>query len=360
MGVRLGRAAVHVALRLLHPLGDAGMTLTAIRGRRYGAAVVMAGEVSKPHDHLFRSVFREESEAAGLLRAHLPEAVNSDLLWSSLEGQEVSFIDDRLRDSESDLLYAVRRKADDAPAWLYVLLEHQSTPDPWLRLRLLKYSIRIWERDRKQHPDERHLRPIVPLVLYQGRYGWSPAREFSELFVPEVRGWPGVPRYAHLLVDQTKVGPDELCGELRGRIAQLALMAAYRASWPVMRRLVPLLAELVQVGGTDELRQIVVYMAATTREPERWRRFADAVRRHVPGGGELMNKTQEMLEIYGEVVRREGRQEGRQEGVLMTQVSTIERLLDRDVPWATIEAATGIDEAAFGRLKQQLEANSST
>ena len=90
----------------------------------------MAGEVSKPHDHLFRSVFREEAEAAGLLRAHLPEAVNNELLWSSLKGQEVSFIDDRLRDSESDLLYAVQRKADDEPVWLYVLLEHQSTPDP--------------------------------------------------------------------------------------------------------------------------------------------------------------------------------------------------------------------------------------
>ena len=340
--------------------GGARVTLTATRGRQYRSAVVMAGEVSKPHDHLFRSVFREETEAAGLLRAHLPEAVNSELRWSSLKRQEGSFIDDRLRDSESDLLYAVQRKADDASAWLYVLLEHQSTPDPWLRLRLLKYSIRIWERDRKQYADEQHLRPIVPLVLYQGPHGWSPAREFSELFAPAVRGWPGVPRYAHLLVDQTKVGPDELRGELRGRIAQLALMAAYRASWPVMQRLVPLLAELVQDGGTDELRQIVVYMAATTREPERWDRFADAVRRHVPGGGELMNKTQEMLEIYGEVVQQEARQEGRQEGVLMTQVRTIEGLLGRDVPWATIEAATGIDEAAFGRLKQQLEASSST
>ena len=106
--------------------------------------------------------------------------------------------------------------------------------------------------------------------------------------------------------------PDELHGELRGRIAQLALMAAYRASWPVMRRLVPLPAELVQVGGIDELRQIVVYVAATTREPERWHRFADAVRRHVPGGGELMNKTQEMLEIYGEVIQQEAQQKGRQ------------------------------------------------
>jgi hypothetical protein len=26
-----------------------------------------------------------------------------------------------------------------------------STPDPWLRLRLLKYSIRIWERDRRRY-----------------------------------------------------------------------------------------------------------------------------------------------------------------------------------------------------------------
>ena len=37
-------------------------------------------------------------------------------------------------------------------------------------------------------------------------------------------------------------------GELRGRIAQLALMAAYRASWPVMQRLVPLLASWCRSG----------------------------------------------------------------------------------------------------------------
>ena len=30
--------------------------------------------------------------------------------------------------------------------------------------------------------------------------------------------------------------------------------------------------------------------------------------------------------------------------------------LGRDVPWSTIEAATGIDEATFRRLKHQFEA----
>ena len=209
-------------------------------------------------------------------------------------------------------------------------------------------------------------------MLYQGERGWRIACEFSELFAEEVRSWPGVPRYEHLLVDQTEVGPDELRGELRGRIAQLAMMAAYRTSWPLLQRLVPLLAELGRGGGNEDVRRIVVYIAATTREPERWHRFADAVRQQVPGGAELMNKTLEMLEIYGEVrkqegrregrqegrqeVRQEVRQEGRREGELRGKVLTIEGFLGRDAPWSMIEAATGIDEATFRRLKHQVEA----
>ncbi len=100
-----------------------------------------------------------------------------------------------------------------------------------------------------------------------------------------------------------------------GRIAQLAMMAAYRASWPVLQRLVPLLAELAQVGGDEDLRRIVVYIATTTRERERWQ-----------GGGELMNKTEEMIEIYGDMREREGRQEGELRG----KVQTIERLVGRE------------------------------
>ena len=68
----------------------------------------MAGsEVPKPHDHLFRTVFGEEGEleAVGLLQAYLPESISRELRWSSLKWQSVSFIDDRLRESESDLLY---------------------------------------------------------------------------------------------------------------------------------------------------------------------------------------------------------------------------------------------------------------
>ena len=73
-----------------------------------------------------------------------------------------------------------------------------------------------------------------------------------------------------------------------------------------------------------------------------------------------MNKTDEMIDIYGARRQREGRQEGRQEGrregELRGKVQTIEGFVARDVPWPIIEAATGIDEATFDRLKHQLDA----
>ncbi len=267
----------------------------------------MAGEITTPHNNLFRSVFGDTAEASALLRAHLPQAIGRQLLWSTLA---------------------------------------------------LKYCIRIWERDRRRHRNEKQLRPIVPLVLYQGRRRWRHGREFSELFAQQVRHWPWVPHYAHLLIDQTRARPDHVRGELRGRIAQLAMMATFRKNWPLLQRLVPLLAELARVGAAaEDWEEIVVYIAATTtREPRRWQRFADAVRRRVPGGEELMNKTERMRQIYGDVREQEGRREGRKEGELRGKVLTIEALLGRDVPWTTIQTATGIDQATFHRLKHELEA----
>ena len=67
----------------------------------------------------------------------------------------------------------------------------------------------------------------------------------------------------------------------------------------------------------------------------------------------MLAETRRMMEVFGDRVVQEalqkGLQKGRQEGVLRT----IEGFLGRDVPWATIEAATGIDEAEFRRLRQQ-------
>ena len=313
----------------------------------------MADDLAQPHDSLFRAVFGDPAEAAGLLRAHLPEAVANGLDWSTLTVEKSHFVAPELRATESDLLYSIRRRAGGRSAWLYVLLEHQSTTKPrerWLRLRLLRYCCRIWERDRRRHPDETELRPIVPLVLYQGRGRWRHATEFSDLFAREVRAWPWLPRFEHLLIDQSATAPEEVRGTLRGMVAQLMMMAVYRAAggWPALQRALPLLAELERRGGMEELGMFVIYVLATQDEPMR-RRFAKELQRHVPGpGGDAMNYVEELIK------------QGRQKGRLEERVGTVEDFLRAGASWSLIESATGMDPAALRALKQRLEAASTT
>ena len=94
------------------------------------------------HDRLFRNVFGDRREAAALLRPHLPAPLADTLNWSTVTLLNRSYIDDDARASELDLLFAIERSPDEAPLALYVLLEHQSEPKRYMRLRLLKYCCR--------------------------------------------------------------------------------------------------------------------------------------------------------------------------------------------------------------------------
>ena len=307
----------------------------------------MAHEAHRPHDKLFRTVFGDPAEAADLLRGYLPEPLAAELRWSSLTLQDATFVDEQLRGSESDLLFAIERSADDPPGWLYVLLDHQSRPDQWMPFRLLKYCCHIWDRDRRLHPRERGLRPIIPLVFYQGRGRWRHATELAELFAVSVRTWPWVPRFTHLLIDQSLVGPDEVRGTLQSRIVQLMMMAPFRHRKEALRRAVQLLAELLPTRDRDAVRTFVRYLLAT-QDRDTALTFGEDLRKATPEpGGDLMTYAEELI--------AEGLEKGRHEGELRGQVDTIEKLVQAGVQWSVIESATGLDRDALRALRQRLE-----
>src|SRR5215468_2821404 len=204
----------------------------------------MAEEIHHPHDLMVHAVLSDVTEASSFLQAYLPGDVSQELNWSTLRLVEGSFVDEALRGSEADLLYEVERVLSQDAVWLYILLEHQSTPDRWMRFRLLKYCCRIWDQSFRDQPEQRELRAIVPLVFYQGERRWTYSREFADLFAESVRDWPGVPRFAHELIDQSGMRPEEVQGELKGRLMQLVMLAAYHPTLVWMEQAARLLGSL--------------------------------------------------------------------------------------------------------------------
>jgi predicted transposase/invertase (TIGR01784 family) len=306
----------------------------------------MVEEMHHPHDLMVRAVLSDLTAAASFLQTHLPEAVSQALNWATLKLLEGSFVDEDLRESEADLLYEVEHVSGETVLWVYILLEHQSTPDRWMRLRLLKYCCRIWDLSFRDYPDQRDLRAIVPLVFYQGERRWSYSSEFADLFAESVRHWPGVPRFSHGLIDQSGMRPEEVQGELKARIMQLVMLAAYHPTVAWMEqvaRLLGALASLALSGGINYVRIFVLYILAT-QEPEVAQSFRDVLRQHAPEvGDELMTYAQELVK------------EGREEGEIRAEVRIIENLLREGMEWSAIERITGVSETQFQALKQRLE-----
>jgi predicted transposase YdaD len=307
----------------------------------------MAEETHHPHDLMVRTVLSDLTEASSFLQTHLSDEASQGLNWSTLRLVEGSFVDEHLRGSEADLLYEVEQVSSQDAVWLYVLLEHQSTPDRWMRFRLLKYCCRIWDQSFHDQPEQRELRPIVPLVFYQGERRWSHSREFADLFAESVRDWPGVPRFAHGLIDQSGMRPEEVQGDLKVRIMQLVMLAAYHPTLAWMEqvaRLLGALSALAPSGGMNYVRICVLYILAT-QEPEAALSFRGVLQRHAPEvGDDLMTYAQELLK------------EGRTEGEIKAEVRIIENLLREGMEWEAIERVTGINAVQFQTLKQQVEA----
>lgn len=300
-----------------------------------------------PHDKLFRTILSEEDEAEGFLRAYLPANISNELNWPTLKLMETSFVDDALRESESDLLFQIQHRESAEPVVLYLLFEHQSVPDKWMRLRLLRYRERIWNESFKWHPNQEWAPPILPVVFYQGESPWEYSTEFADLLPEPVRAWPYTPRMSHVLIDQSGIAPDEIKGNLKARIMQLLMLAAYHKPIRETLRLAAQILPQVPVGGGTNYVYLFVHYIAATQTRDTVREFVAEVQQQQPKiGGEMVTYAEELLQ--------EGEAKGRAMGKIEGKIETIENLLKLQIPWATIQQATGIDPVQYVELKQQM------
>ena len=130
--------------------------------------------------------------------------------WSTLRLEPGSFVDEQLGGQCSDLLYTFR--GPEIPLGLYCLFEHQSTVDPDMPFRLLRYMVRIWEQWRKKSGPPAPCPPIVSLVLHQGPERWTVSTQFLDWLTlleslrPVLE--PLQPAFRHLLVDLSQCSMD--------------------------------------------------------------------------------------------------------------------------------------------------------
>jgi len=228
--------------------------------------------IGSPHDALFKAVFGEPEHARGALRAIVPAPLAEALDWSTLTLRPGSFVDVALSLQHTDLLYSATSR-DRGQALVYLLFEHQSAPptEELMVYRLLRYQVRIWERWRADHPKDKTLPVIMPVVMYHGLRPWSEPMAFDSLFAvpsgvrPAIE--PYLVRFTYLLHDLSQISDDELRdGAMRTALAKLAVMcfkhARTRADFvAILGRWMDVVREVAGApNGLKALAQVMRYI----------------------------------------------------------------------------------------------------
>ncbi|MFV8751847.1 Rpn family recombination-promoting nuclease/putative transposase [Nannocystaceae bacterium ST9] len=280
----------------------------------------------RPHDAMFKAMFGAPEHAAALVRHSIPSRLASRIHWSTMEREPASFVDDHLSERYGDLLFSVATTR--GKALLYLLIEHQSSNDPLMPLRMLGYMVRIWTDQRKREPGP--LAPILPLLISHAPGGWTAARRLDQLFDPDPDFAPFIPSFELQIQDLAHLADDEIKAWSMSACHRLALwmLRDSRATQRLLDILPDWREHLDEAAHTAkglEMLGVLFHYMMLVDEALSLTEFRAKIHQLAPAANEATMTLVDKLRAEGELQgRAEGKLQGRVEGrveLLMRQLA---------------------------------------
>ncbi|WP_342225262.1 Rpn family recombination-promoting nuclease/putative transposase [Rickettsia endosymbiont of Urophora cardui] len=182
------------------------------------------------HDELFKKVMSEPVAAREFLEHYLPVSFKNKINLNSVKIEKESFVTEDLRKRLSDVVYSVSLKQDNVAAgntdstnkninniediehnkaYVYVLIEHQSSSDYWISFRLWQYMLLLCERHKDNTKEKSKLPLICPIVVYANDKPYNAPRSFWELF-EDTKTAKALMSDEYLLVDLQQQSDNEI------------------------------------------------------------------------------------------------------------------------------------------------------
>lgn len=328
---------------------------------RRRCAVPESDIATQPHDAFIKELLRSPERAIAFFQGHLPPAIVACFDWRTLTLMPSSFVHQDLKQTHSDLLFSVTTEGREM--LIYVLVEHQTSIDPLMPLRMLGYTVEILREHEKTHGLP--LPVVLPMLVHQGPDRWTVPVQFNEMFdlpaglAPHFLRY--LPSFEHVIFDLTQHDPADEESHLQLRVAlQLMKLAretrlveflhwldeqAYRLSEQFPVGFIEMCLLYAVYADTNlDLRQVAATLAVQSELREQTMSFVDKVK--LEGRAEGLSQG-----------RVEGRAEGRSQGEWIGRVRLLQELMGAEQTPAEQLNELGVSELAarFAALQAEYD-----
>ncbi|MGV8118269.1 MAG: Rpn family recombination-promoting nuclease/putative transposase [Candidatus Xenobiia bacterium LiM19] len=298
----------------------------------------------KFYDRGYKRLFSHPRMVEDLIKSFVREDFVRDINFGKLKRDFDSFITEEFRERESDIIWQVEYKG--RPAYLYILIEFQSTVDHYMALRMLLYLLLFYQELIKysEYRDQR-LPPVFPILLYNGDEPWSAPVSLEELLEspsPSLSAY--MPSFRYCRIVERDFLPESLL-ELNTLTSNLFLIET---------------GDTMEIGGVVE-RIIAILEKEVDKELKRsfglWlnrlfekRRIPVSIDIEKLSSSEVRTVLETNLRRFEEEALTKGRQEGRIEGEQQKAREVAKKLKESGIDAAIIAESTGLSVEDLNRL----------
>jgi predicted transposase/invertase (TIGR01784 family) len=311
-------------------------------------------KIINPHDKFFRRSMMDKRIAKQFFDFHLPKKILALVDLNTLQLCNGSYIEERYRESFTDILYSVFFQGQ--LAYFYLLVEHQSIPDKLMPFRILYYICRIIQ----QHLDQTqsNILPIIyPLVFYHGETNYCHSTDIFDLFGEHKELAKDIFLKPFHLVNIQNIPDEDLKQRhLTGLMEFIQKHIFARDVLPYLREIMPQLKQIEHLGETDYIMHIFRYVinAGNVADPDA---FIEIISENLsPTIGEKIMTPAQHWEARGEA-RGEAKGEARGEakGIKKSRKEIASKLLHtQQMSLETIAELTDLSMDELEALKEEI------
>ncbi|HGJ5862630.1 Rpn family recombination-promoting nuclease/putative transposase [Arsenophonus nasoniae] len=275
----------------------------------------------------------------------LPDEIKALCDLDSLRVESSSFIDSEMKHYQSDILYSVNTQ--EGQGYLYLLIEHQSTPDKLMAWRLMRYSMAAMQK----HLEAGHktLPLVFPILFYCGEQSPHPystdwldcfsGRDIAEKIYTK----------PFKLVDVTTLDDGEIMHHRRMALLELiqkhirrrdmtelldSIVKLLSYNYYTDNQVITMFNYLIQEGNAQNPMEFITEIAKQSEKHE----------------GALMTIAQQIEEIGIQKGIQKGKIEGIQEGEKQASMKIARQMLESGMDRQSVMKFTGLTDAEMSNL----------
>ncbi len=313
-------------------------------------------KINCPHDRFFKIAMTHQRVAKNFFAQHLPGFIYQIIDLNTLQLEKDSFITPQLRLFMSDLLFSA--DFSGKPGYLYLLLEHRSTPSRWQPFTMLQYIMQIMDGHLKKLEESKMINegrlPLVyPIVLYNGETTYPYSTDLFDLFDQPAELVQKIWLQPFQLVDVGVIPDENLKKEVWSSIMQMVMKHVYdRDVLSHIRGLGKALQEVYDNQGEDYIEAVFNYLFATTNVEDP-ATFARMIQEVLPLPLQERNMRMTAAEYYESQGLQKGMEQGIQTGARDKAKTIAIKLLQENRPPQEVAQITDLPLKVINALKEK-------